>query len=282
MIGSLVCALTVVPVLASLLLRGKISEEDSFIVRWLKRGYRPILTFALRRRAVVVGVAVAAFIGSASLVPFLGTEFVPELEEGTLVVRVTMHPSISLDETLRISRRMEQKLVRYPEVTYAVSQIGRPELGGDPESVNNNEISVGLKPQSAWTTAHTRAELVRVLAEDLGEYPGVAISISQPIGNRVDELLSGVKAQIAIKLFGDDLTVLEEKGREIQDAIAGVPGASDLQMEQISGESQLVVQARRADLARYGLNVADVIDVVTTAVGGETVTNTALAVFSFP
>jgi cobalt-zinc-cadmium resistance protein CzcA len=158
-------------------------------------------------------------------------------------------------------------------VTYALSQVGRPELGGDPESVNNNEIWVGLKPQSEWQTASSREELVAKLSEDLGEYPGVAISVSQPIASRVDELLSGVKAQLAIKLFGDDLKVLEERGREIQETVAAIPGATDVQMEQISGEAQLVVQARRADLARYGLNVADVMEVVSTAVGGETVTD---------
>lgn len=272
MLGSLIVALTVVPVLASLVLRGKVSEQDSFIVRALKRAYRPVLAFALRRRAVVVGGAVIALVASLAVVPYLGTEFVPELDEGTLSIRVVMNPSISLDESLRIGRRMEQKLKRYPEVTYALSQIGRPELGGDPESVNNNEIWVGLKPQSEWQTASSREELVAKLSEDLGEYPGVAISVSQPIASRVDELLSGVKAQLAIKLFGDDLKVLEEKGREIQEAVAAVPGATDVQMEQISGEAQLVVQARRADLARYGLNVADVMEVISTAIGGETVT----------
>jgi cobalt-zinc-cadmium resistance protein CzcA len=273
MVGSLVVALTIVPVLASLVLDGKVSEKDSFLVSGLKRLYRPVLNFALRRRIVVVGVAFAALVGSATLVPMLGTEFVPELDEGALNIRVTMHPSISLEESLRIARRMEIKLKRYPEVTYALSQIGRAELGGDPESVNNNEIWVGLKPQSEWTTADTRGGLIAKISEDLGEYPGVAVSVSQPIASRVDELLSGVKAQLAIKLSGDDLGVLEEKGRAIQEVVSGISGASDVQMEQISGEAQLVVQARRPDLARYGLNVADVMEVVNTSVGGEAVTD---------
>ncbi len=273
MLGSLIVALTIVPVLASLVLRGHFSEKDNFLVRGLKWVYRPVLGFALRRRLVVVGIALAGLIASGAVVPYLGTEFVPELDEGTLSIRVTMNPSISLEESLRIARRMEQKLKRYPEVTYALSQIGRPELGGDPESVNNNEIWVGLKPQSEWVSASSREELVEKLSKDLGEYPGVAISVSQPIASRVDELLSGVKAQIAIKLFGEDLKVLEEKGRAIQEAVAAIPGATDVQMEQISGEAQLVVQARRAELARYGLNVADVMEVVSTAVGGEAVTN---------
>jgi cobalt-zinc-cadmium resistance protein CzcA len=273
MLGSLVVALTIVPVLASIVLRGKFSEEDNFLMRKIKRVYRPVLEFALRRRRTVVACAVAALLVSGTLVPFLGTAFVPELDEGTLSVRATMNPSISLESSLLIAKRLEEKLKAYPEVTYAVSQIGRPELGGDPEAVNNNEIWVGLKPQSEWTTTHSRDELIQKINEDLSEYPGVAISISQPIANRVDELLSGVKAQIAIKLFGEDLAVLSEKGNEILDAVKAVPGASDTQIEQISGEAQLVVRADRAELARYGLNVADVMEVVSTAVGGEEITN---------
>ncbi len=273
MLGSLIVGLTIVPVLASLVLRGRFSEDDNLVMRGIKRVYRPVLNFALRRRRTVVGCALAALLASAALLPFLGTAFVPELDEGTLSVRVTMNPSISLDGSLRIARRMEQKLRAYPEVTYAISQIGRPELGGDPEAVNNNEIWVGLKPQSEWTTTHSREELIGKITESLSEHPGVAISVSQPIANRVDELLSGVKAQIAVKLFGEDLGVLKEKGDEILDAIKAVPGASDTQVEQISGEAQLVIRADRGELARYGLNVADVMEVVSTAVGGEEVTN---------
>ncbi len=132
---------------------------------------------------------------------------------------------------------------------------------------------VGLKPQSEWTTSHTRAGLIEILTKDLSEYPGVAINFSQPIANRVDELLSGVKAQLAVKLFGEDLKVLEEKGHEIETIVSSVAGAADVQMEQISGEAQVVVRADRDEIARYGLNVADVMDVVSMAVGGEAVTD---------
>ena len=273
MLGSLIVALTIVPVLASIVLRGKFTEDDPFLVRGLKRVYRPVLAFALRRRLIVVAIAVVGLIGAGALVPRLGTEFVPELDEGTLSIRATMNPSISLEESLRIGQRLERKLRAFPEVTYAISQIGRPELGGDPESVNNNEIWVGLKPQDEWTSASSRDELVKKISADLSEYPGVAISVSQPIASRVDELLSGVKAEIAIKLFGEDLKVLEQKGREIQEAVQATPGAKDVQLEQISGEAQLVVRADRSELARYGLNVSDVMDVVSTAIGGEEVTN---------
>jgi cobalt-zinc-cadmium resistance protein CzcA len=216
--------------------------------------------------------AVAGVVATLLVFPLLGTEFVPELEEGTLLIRVTADPSISRSEALRITNRLEQKLKKYPEVTYAISQSGRSELGGEPEALNHIETWVGLKPQSQWTTATTREELIKVLSADLSEHPGVAISFSQPIANEVEELLSGVKAEVAIKLFGDDLGVLKQKGRQIERVVAGLHGAADVQMEQISGESQIVVQADRDEIARHGLNVADVMNVVSTAIGGKAVT----------
>ena len=272
MMGSLIVALTIVPVLSSIVLRGKFTEKEPFLMQTLKAVYRPALDWALSRRATVVGIAVCALIISLVILPFLGTEFVPELNEGTMNIRVTMNPSISLEESKRIARRLERKLMQYPEVTYAFSQIGRPELGGDPEPISNNEIFVGLKPQAEWTTADTREELIRTFDQDLREHPGIMLNFSQPIATRVDELLSGVKAQIAIKLFGEDLDVLERTGREIEAVAKTIPGATDVQMEQISGEAQLVVRADRDEIARYGLNVADVMEIVSSAVGGEAVT----------
>lgn len=272
MLGSLVVALTIVPVLSSLVLGSKMSEDDSFLMRFLKRVYRPSLGWGLRHRVAVIVTAITALGASLVVLPFLGTEFVPELDEGTLSIRVTMNPSISLEESLRIGAQLEKKLSKYPEITYALSQIGRPELGGDPEPVSNNEMWVGLKPQSEWTTTDSRQEFIRILGEDLGEYPGVTLNFSQPIANRVDELLSGVKAQLAIKLFGDDLAVLEERGQKIEAVIKSIPGASDVQTEQISGEAQLVIRAIREELARYGLNVSEVMEVVSSAIGGEAVT----------
>lgn len=272
MLGSLIVALTLVPVLCSMILPEQMSEKDSFVMRALKAGYRPLLAFAVRQRAVVVGAAVLGLIASLATLPLLGTEFVPELDEGTMAIRVTMNPSISMDESKRIATRLERKLSQYPEVTYAFSQIGRPELGGDPEPISNNEINVGLKPQAEWTTAQSREEFIRILQKDLGEHPGVLLNFSQPIATRVDELLSGVRAQIAIKLFGEDLSVLESKGREIEAVVREIAGAADVQTEQISGEAQLVVRADRKQLSRYGLNVAQVMDTVDLAIGGNAVT----------
>ena len=271
MLGSLLVALTLVPVLCSLLFKESAEEKESIIMRTLNAAYAPILRFALKRRGIVIACAILGLGASLATVPFLGTEFVPELDEGTMSIRVTMNPSISLEEGKRIATRLELKLRKYPEVTYVFSQIGRPELGGDPEPISNNELNVGLKPQSEWTTADSRQELIRVLQRDLSEHPGILLNFSQPIATRVDELLSGVKAQIAIKLFGEDLEVLGEKGREIEALVKTISGAADVQMEQISGEAQLIVEADRDALARYGLNVSQVMEIVSTAVGGEAV-----------
>ena len=272
MLGSLLVALTLVPVLCSLILPETVNERDSVVVRALKAVYRPCLEFALRRRAVVIIIAVSSLAASIVTIPYLGTEFVPELDEGTMAVRVTMNPSISIEESKAIASRLERKLQKYPEVTYAFSQIGRPELGGDPEPISNAEINIGLLPQSEWTTASNRQSLIEVLQDDLGEHPGVLLNFSQPIATRVDELLSGVRAQIAIKLFGEDLDVLERIGKQIEGVVRTVPGAADVQTEQVSGEAQLVIKARREALARYGLNVATVMEAVDVAVGGNEVT----------
>lgn len=273
MLGSLIVALTVVPVLCSLVFKTADEEKTSFIMRALEAVYRPVLGFALRRRFVVIFIAVAALVASLVTIPTLGTEFVPELDEGTMSIRVAMNPSISLEESKRIARRLEIKLTKYPEVTYVFSQIGRPELGGDPEPISNNELNVGLKPQAEWTTAKTRSELIRILQADLSEHPGILLNFSQPIATRVDELLSGVKAQIAVKLFGEDLNVLQSTGRKLEAVLKTIPGAADVQMEQISGEAQLVIKADRDELARYGLNVAQVMEIVSTAIGGKAVTD---------
>jgi len=271
MLGSLLVALTIVPVLSAIVFRARLREGDGPVVGPLKTIYRPALAFALAWRPVVIGIALLALAASLVTLPYLGTEFVPELDEGTMNIRVTMNPSIGLEEAKRIGTRLERRLMKYPEVTYAFSQIGRAEIGGDPEPIANNEIFVGLKPQGEWTTAHSRESLIRVFEENLSEHPGLLLNFSQPIATRVDELLSGIKAQIAIKLFGDDLDVLEAKGKEIQAIVKTIPGASDVQMEQISGEAQLVVRADRDKLARYGLNVAQVMEIVSAAVGGEAV-----------
>jgi cobalt-zinc-cadmium resistance protein CzcA len=272
LLGSLVVSVTTMPALATMLLGGRLSERDFIVVRLLKRLYRPCLSAALRHRPAVVGAAIALLVVSLVTMTRLGTEFVPELEEGTLCIRATMNPSISLDESKRISEILEKRLLRFPEVTYALSRIGRAELGGCPEPVSNNEIYVGLRPAGEWTTAPSRLELIAALEKDLAQVPGVQLSFSQPIATRVDELLSGVRAHIAVKLYGDDLETLNAKGKEIEAVLRSIPGAGDVQMEQISGETQLVVRVDRDAIPQYGLHSGEVMKLVSQAIGGEAVT----------
>ncbi len=265
MLGSLLVALLVVPALSLAVLRGRLSEKESFLVVGLRRLYEPCLRWAVGHRAVVLGVALVALVGALAAFPFLGTEFVPQLEEGTINLRVTMRPSISLDEAIRIAAALEKRILKHPDVSYALSRIGRAEIGGDPESVSNNEVYVGLKPEAAGR----RREVERALEEDLSEVPGLLYSFSQPIATRVDELLSGVKAEIAVKLFGDDLDVLADRGAAIEAAVRSIPGAEGVALEQVGGEQQLVIRADREALAQQGLNVSDVMETVSTGVGGE-------------
>ena len=268
MLSALVVALIIVPALATFLFRRGFKQKDSFVLKPLDKLYRKGLIWAMERSKVVVGIASLLVVSAALIVPQLGTEFVPELEEGTLNLRVTLAPSSSLDTALSVAPKLESMLMDFPEVRYALSRIGRPEIGGDPEPVNNIEIYIGLKPVSEWTSASNRYELQSLMEQKLEQYPGLLLNFSQPIATRVDELLSGVKAQLAIKLFGPDLNVLAEQGQAIESVVKSIDGARDVAMEQIAGESQLVVKPDRKALSRYGLAVGDVMELVSDGIGG--------------
>ncbi len=267
MIGSLIFSLTFMPVFCSLgLKRGR--GEDTWLVRFLRRRYEPILRWALRRRGFVVAGALVALALSLALVPFLGSEFVPQLEEGSILFRATLAPSAGLDEAIVTAGKLERIVLEFPEVVDVVSKIGRAELGGDPEPVNNIETTVTLKPLEEWESGRSKAELVAEMRERLPEVPGVALNFSQPIATRVDELLSGVRAQLAIKLFGDDLDTLASLAGQIQEVVSRVPGARDVQAEQTLGQPQLLVRIDRVAVARLGINVDDVQEIIRSAIGG--------------
>ncbi|MBA6290854.1 efflux RND transporter permease subunit [Colwellia sp. MB3u-70] len=271
MVASLAVSLIVVPALASYLFKRGFKARTSPFVSVLEKFYRRSLTKAMNAKKVVLIGAGALLVGTLFLVPHLGTEFVPELEEGTINLRVTMAPSTSLATALSVSPKLEKILLEFPEVTSATSRIGRAEIGGDPEPVSNIEIYIGLKPTPEWTSAKTRQELQGLMEEKLEQFPGLLLNFSQPIATRVDELLSGVKAQLAIKLFGADLDILAQQGQSIVNAIQGVDGARDIAMEPITGESQLVVRPNRRQLSRYGLSVGDVMRLVRNGIGGQEV-----------
>ena len=269
MVGSLVFSLTVIPVLCSFFLKGG-NEEDTWIMRRIKRPYLPALRWSLRNRKKTLLGALAALAVSLAVVPFLGTEFVPVLEEGSIMLRPTLAPSAGLDETVRTTAKLERMLLSsFPEVKDVVSQSGRAEAGGDPDPVNSSMVLVTLQPNDEWKTGRTKAELVEAMEQRLAKYPGIALSFTQPIAMRVDELISGVRAQLAITLFGDDLDQLVKTADEIQDVVARVPGAVDIQTEQVTGQPQLQIRVEREAISRYGLNVDDVLEAVQTAIGGE-------------
>ena len=268
MLSAVLVALIIVPALATYLFRRRVRQRESFVLKPLDLLYRKGLAWAMGHSKVVVGIAAIMVVAAALVLPRLGTEFVPELEEGTINLRVTLAPSSSLDTALEVAPKLEAKLMEFPEVTYALSRIGRAEIGGDPEPVNNIEIYIGLKPVPEWTSADNRYELQSLMEQKLEQHPGLLFNFSQPIATRVDELLSGVKAQLAIKLFGPDLAVLANKGQAIEAAVKEIEGARDVAMEQIAGESQLVVKPNRRALSRYGLAVGDVMELVREGLGG--------------
>ncbi len=270
MLGSLVVALMVIPALATYLFKRGVVEKESPVLRPIAKQYRLRLKQALNNKKLVVISSIVLFISSLTLVPLLGTEFVPELEEGTLNIRTTLAPSSSLDTSLKVASKIEAALLTFPEVIYATSRVGRAEIGGDPEPVSNVETFVGLLPVSEWTSASTRQELQKLMETKMSEHPGLLFSFSQPIATRVDELLSGVRAQLAIKLFGADLDMLAKKGSEIEALVKKVEGTRGVAMEQIGGEAQLSVRPDRDKLARYGIPVSQVMDLVSDAIGGRT------------
>jgi cobalt-zinc-cadmium resistance protein CzcA len=269
-VSAIFVALIVVPALATYLFKKDLKVRESIILRPLERWYRQALALAMKYTKVVISSSVLLLLSAIALVPQIGTEFVPELEEGTINLRVTLAPSSSLATALQVAPILEKMLLTFPEVEYALSRMGRAEIGGDPEPVNNIEIYIGLKPINEWISATNRDELQRLMAIKLAQFPGLLLNFSQPIATRVDELLSGVKAQLAIKLFGPDLDVLASKGQKIEATIKAVEGAHDVAMEQIIGEAQLVIKPNRQQLSRFGFSVADVMDLVKNGIGGTT------------
>jgi len=276
MLGSLLFAIIVAPILSQLLMRkpesGKSGESEArevFLVRWLKKLYEPMARFFIRRRSMAVTIAIALVILGALVFPRLGSEFTPTLQEGTLVLRLTMAPSIALTESAQVAMRVERRLMKVPEITGVVSRIGRGEVGAHTDPVNSAEMYLLLKPKDEWRFPSDQEKLEAAIREQLGEVPGVLTNFTQPIAMTVDELLEGVRAELAIKLFGDDLQILKEKADEIVQAVSQVRGSADVQADQISGAPQLLIKVDRQAIARYGINISDVQSVIRAAVGGE-------------
>jgi cobalt-zinc-cadmium resistance protein CzcA len=270
LLGSMAVALLVAPVLSMhLLKRGR--HKELWLVTRLKAAYRPLLRWALRRRAVVALLAAVGFAGALAVLPMVGTEFVPTLEEGSILIGVTMAPSISLEKATDTVVELERRIVRHGEVREIVSRIGRPEAGSHPHPVNYAEIQVELRPPSRRGKHRSKAELIAAINEELSAWPGIQLNFTQPIQNAFDELLSGTKSQLAIKVYGEDLSVLREKANEISAAIEDVPGLVDLSVEQSFGQPQVQIIVDRAACSRHGVPVSEVLEIVEVAIGGQVV-----------
>lgn len=270
MAGSLLLTLTLIPVMAALILKPK-PERDTWLVRVIKARYLPLLRWSLAHKKTVVGCAVGLLIVSLSLFPLLGKEFMPQLQEGSIMWRVTSIPSASLEKSIEISKDIENALSEFQEVKTTVAMIGRAEKG-ETADVNYMEIYTELIPAEQWTGNRDITELAEAMREELEiVVPTAVVAFTQPIQMRVEELISGVRATLAVKLYGEDLSELDRISEQVKNVIAGVAGVADLSLEANVGKPQIRIEVRRDQLARFGLNADDVLSVVRAGLGNEPV-----------
>lgn len=272
LLGALLMAFTLAPVLCSFLLTGPISEDDTFLVKPLRKMYQRTLDWALDHRQVVVVLAAALLMVALVALQFLGGEFMPALEEGNLWVRATMPVDISFDQAARLATDIRGMFRQSPEVTTVVSQLGRPDDGTDPTSFFNAEFLANLKSQAEWRRGLSKDDLVAEIEERLKTIPGVIFNFSQVIQDNVEEAMSGVKGENSIKLFGADLKTMETLAGQIEKQMHQIHGVKDLGIFRLLGQPNLLIKVDRQASARYGLQVSDVNAVVQAAIGGQAVT----------
>ena len=263
--GSMVLSMTLMPVLASFLLPKKIEEREPFLMRVAHAIHYPILHFAMHHKLAVMGFAVCVLIVAFGMIaPNLGTEFVPRLSEGAVVVGVIRLAGTDLEESIRYNTEMEKNILKeFPhEVEHVWSRIGSAEVATDPMGIELTDIFITLKPRSLWTKAKTQAELTELLEREMRQHLGVKLGFSQPIEMRMNEMVSGVRADLGIKLFGDDFDVLVAKAQEIERVLGTIPGAADLNTEQVTGQPMLQIKVNQDQVARYGVSAQAVLDLV--------------------
>jgi cobalt-zinc-cadmium resistance protein CzcA len=271
LLGSLILALTVVPAAASVHLRPGMKTYSERWMEWLRARYLMLLERALRHRAWMVGGSMAVLAVAVASVFLIGTEFIARLDEGSILIETRKMPGISLTDSVQISNRVEKIILTFPEVSGVVTRIGRPDVATEAMGINQGDVYVLLKPREEWTRFRKKEELIDELAKALEVVPGVSFNFTQPMAMRLDETISGIKADVAVKIFGEDPRVLEQLAERALRVISTVPGAADEQMEIVSGVAELRVEIDRDALARYGLNVSDVQDMMDAAIGGRTV-----------
>ncbi len=270
--GSLVLSMTAIPVLASFLLPRQISDRDPWPVRVLAMFYGPLLRLAMNRPVLVLGTTAIALVSAVSIATRLGTEFVPRLSEGSLVIGIVRPPGTSLEQSVDINTRMEKHLLaQFPdEISHVWSRQGSPEVATDPGTIESTDLFISLKPRNEWKRARTQEQLVALMQPEVDRFPGQLTWFSQPIEMRINEMLSGSRADVAVKLFGPDLDTLVAKAREIESVLGAIPGCADLNTEQVKGQPVLRVKVDRAEIARHGISAESVLDVIE-SVGGKTV-----------
>ena len=270
-VGSLLLTLTLIPVLSSFLFKRPPSERESPVLRGLRRPYTPAIRWCVRRPTMPILGAAGFLVLSLFVFTLLGKEFLPELDEGDMWLRVKLPMGIALEATRPYVHEIRERLLKFPEVRVVVSQTGSPDDGTDPNGADNNEFYIGLKPREEWRYRE-KDKLIEAMSESLSSIPGLSTNFSQPIKDNVDEALAGVKGELAIKLFGPDLFVLQEKAKEIAAVLRTVQGVTDLDYDQLVGQPQLQIVVDRRAAARYGINVQDIQDTIEAATKGRTVT----------
>ena len=282
MAGSTILAITLVPVLCTFLIRGKLHREDQNpVMRGLQGIYRPALRWALCHRAITLGIAVILFAAAVYTATTIGSEFMPPLDEETALFMPITDPRISLTKATEIMRQQDRIIAADPDVAMVVGKVGRAETSTDPAPVNMGETTITFKPKSTWVKGLTKDAILARLDEKL-QIPGVTNIWTQPIRNRIDMLSTGIRTQVGIKVFGPDLNVIEAKSEEIKNVVRNIPGATDVYAERTTGAPYLEMTIDRPAANRYGLNVADVEDVIETAVGGKNLTTTIEGRQRFP
>jgi heavy metal efflux system protein len=271
LLSSLVLSIFVIPVLCALVLKPG-PEKESIIMRGAKAVYRPFLAWAMKNRFLVVSAAGAALIAALLVVPHLGTEFIPIMDEGAFDMDVQLLPGISLDKALDLMDLIEKKLRAFPELTTVISRTGQTGIALEARGVDKTGFTGILLPRSEWKSATNRDELTEKMRNIISKIPGIAFSFSQPIQCRIDELVAGTRAQLIIKLFGDDMEILGRKAEEIGAALRNIRGTADLVVERVSGQPYLSINIDRSKIARHGLNVSEVLSIIEISVGGKVAT----------
>ncbi|MGX6566428.1 efflux RND transporter permease subunit [Cupriavidus necator] len=269
---SLFLSLTLSPVLSSYLLKGG-AEHDTHVIAFMKRHYLRLLHWALGNSRKTVICAVAAFVATVAIVPLLGTSFIPEMKEGSIVPALDRVPNISLEESIKLEKEANKLVLSVPGVKSVVSGVGRGESPADPQGQNESTPIASLKDRGEWPDGWTQDDIANAIREKLKAIPGVQIVMAQPISDRVDEMVSGVRSDVAVKVFGDDLDKLRELAGEISRVAGGIQGSQDIRIERVSGQQYLSIEIDRQAIARYGLNVSDIHDVIEIAIGGKRATD---------